>query len=123
MENQKKEQQTNQQQVKNSMAYIPAVAFVLYFTEQTKSVQFLRHIRYGMILFWIFIVFSIFFRSIFLGMLFLIYIWISAYLWYKAYIWEDVNFSFIDNFFEKSKENKKEEIEEEIEEEEIDILK
>ena len=125
MKNEKEKQQTEQQQVKNAMAYIPVVPFVLYFTEEVKSPQFLKHIKYWMILFWIFIVLTIFFRSAFLWILFLAYIWVSSYLAYKAYIWEDVSFKFVDDFLEKqeSKINKKDNWDLNIKEDENDVLK
>ena len=100
----------NPQNVKNTLCYIPIVAFVLYFTEEKKTKEFETHIRYGMVLFGVFIVLTLFLRSIFLWVLFLVYLGISAYLSYKAYIWEDVKIGFIDDIFEKMfKKEKKEE--------------
>lgn len=122
MSKETKKEKWNGQQIKNVLCYIPVVAFVLYFTEDKKSLSFNRHIRYWMILFGVFIVLTIFMRSIFLSLLVLIYIWVSAFLAYKAYIWEDVYFKFIDNIFEEEKTKSKED-ELDLDEEEEDVLK
>lgn len=91
----------NSQNVRNALCYIPLVAFVLYFTEENKSKEFERHLRYWMILFVVFVVCSFLFRSIIATLVFLVYIWVSVFLWYKAYNWDDVKVEFVDDFLEK----------------------
>jgi len=92
---------TNWDNIKNALCYIPFVAVVLYFIEQNKSQQLEKHIRYGIVLFIGYIILSILVSFLFNGLVVLAYIWASIFLWYKAYIWEDVQIDFIDNFFNK----------------------
>lgn len=100
-------EQENGQNIKNAMSYIPWVACILVFTEEKKSLEFKRHIRYWIILFVVTILLSILFRSVFIGVVVIAYLWISWYLGYKAYIGEDVFFKFIDDIFETNKKKKK----------------
>ena len=112
-------EQENGQNIKNAMCYIPWVACILVFTEEKKSLMFKRHIRYWIILFVVTILLSILFRSVFIGVVVIAYLWISWYLGYKAYIGEDVFIRFIDDIFEtnkKKKNNKNDENNDETEE-------
>ena len=113
------DKETSPQNVKNALAYIPIVPFVLYFIEPKKTKDFERHIRYWMILFSTFFVLSLIMRNFFLWFLVLAYTIITIYLWYKAYLWEDVRIKFLDDMFEKYdwKDNKQKPTENENNEE------
>lgn len=87
--------------LKHALCYIPLVAIIFFFTENNKSTELMKHIKYWIVLFiWYIILQS------FLGwIMFLIYVWIIAFLWYKAYNWEAVELEHIDNLEKKIKEN------------------
>jgi hypothetical protein len=96
---------------KNALCYVPLVAFILFFTENHKSTEFLKHIKYGVILFVayavIYIVFGFMFLWAFRGILGLLYLGISGYLFYKAYNGQDIKLEYIDKAEKKVKENMK----------------
>jgi hypothetical protein len=50
------EDKSSSQNVKNAMCYIPLVAFFLYFAEKKRTPDYERHMKYGMLLFLVFIV-------------------------------------------------------------------
>ena len=103
------------QNVKNALCYIPWVAFFLYFAEKKKTSDYDRHMKYGMILFWVFFVLWIFLRTIFLWFLFVIYLWGSVFFGYRAYNSEDVKIKFLDDLIGlKEEEKKKEEVKDDI---------
>lgn len=96
---------TNWDQIKNALCYIPIVAIVLYFIEQNKTKTLEKHIRYWIVLFVWYSILTILVSWFFMWFIVLAYMWASVFLWYKAYLWEDVQISFIDNFFEKKTNN------------------
>jgi uncharacterized membrane protein len=83
------------------MCYIPFVAFILFFVEKNVSKEYNTHMKYWMILFWGYILFSWILSAIFLWMfvwiLALFYIFVSIYLWFKAYNWENIDIEILDN--------------------------
>lgn len=95
----------NKDNLKYGLSYIPLVAFVFLFMEKDISKEFRKHINYWMILFLIYIVWSlilnVLFLYIFLPLFFIIYIWVSIYLWWKAYNWDNVQVDILDNIEEK----------------------
>jgi hypothetical protein len=92
------------------MCYVPFVAFFLYFAEKEKAVEYWRHIRYWMILWWTFLILVIVLRWFLTWFVILAYIWISIFLGYRAYNKEDVDIKFVDDLFtEKKSEEKLEE--------------
>ena len=92
---------SNSTNTKNALCYIPILAYIIYFVEQNKTEELLKHTRYWMIFLWAYIVLSIVLSWILSWLLFLVYLWLSGYFWYKTYNWEDVTIEVIDNFFEK----------------------
>lgn len=95
----------NSDQIKNALCYVPIVAIVLYFIEQNKTKVLEKHIRYGIVLFLWYSILTILVSWFFMWFVVLAYMWASLFLWYKAYIWEDVQISFIDDFFDKQTKN------------------
>ena len=104
-----KKEKANNEKFKNAICYIHFVSIVLFFTEEKKSKELFKNIKYGTFLLIGFIVIRFLITGILLlpiwGLLFLIYAWISIFFWYKAYSWEDVTIEYIDKFEEKVKEN------------------
>lgn len=102
---------TNGDKFKNSLCYIPFGWIVLFFTEENKTKELMKHIKYWTFLLIAFMV-SQFIIVWILGIpfwwiLFLIYAWTTGYLWFKAYNWEDINIEYIDEFEKKIKDNMK----------------
>jgi len=95
--------------LKYSLSYIPLVSFFFLFTEKDISKGFKKHINYGMILFWVYVLVSwllkFLFLYILLPLLFLAYIGISVYLWFKAYRWDEIQVDILDNIEEKISDN------------------
>jgi len=87
---------------KNALCYIPLVAIFIHFTEEKKTKELEKHIKYWIILFIWYAILNVVFWMLSL----IVYLWISWFLWYKAYSWEDVKISFIDDF-DKNKTNTK----------------
>lgn len=100
---------SNSDKLKNAICYIPLGWAVLFFTEQKKSDELMKHIKYWTFLFIAFIFIRLVIVWIFMlpisGLLFLLYAWITGYFWYKAYSWENVDIEYIDEFEKKIKEN------------------
>ena len=100
---------SNSDKLKNALCYIPFAWIVLFFTEQNKSAELMKHIKYGTFLFIAFVLIRFIIVWILLlpisWILFLIYLWIIAVLWWKSYNGEDVNIEYIDEFEKKVKEN------------------
>lgn len=96
---------------KNAVCYIPLVAFVLFFTETTKTPALKKHIKYGAVLFLTYIVLNFLMGLVFLGgfrgIVFLIYIALSGFLIYKAYKGQDIKIDYIDTLEKKVGENLK----------------
>lgn len=86
---------------KNSIAYIPWVALILFFVKQWKTPELEKNIRYW-IYFMILYILSIMIISIFMFsapiilIILFIYLVLSAVYAYLAYKWNDINISFID---------------------------
>lgn len=93
----------NSESMRNAICYIPFFAFIFYFVQKNKTEELEKHIIYWMLLFWVYIIFSIIFSWLIDVLLFLLYIWFSVYFAYIAYIWEDLEVKFIDDFIKKSK--------------------
>ncbi len=102
MENQKP---ANSDRFKNAICYIPFVAMVLFFTEQNKSSDLMKHIKYWVFLLIAYILLRAFLWWLLWGVLFIVYAWISIVLWYKAYNWENVDIEYIDDFEKRIKDN------------------
>ncbi len=100
---------SNNEKFKNAICYIPFVSFVLFFTEQNKSKELMKNIKYWSFLLIAYILIRFFVTSILMipvsGFLFLIYIWITWFIGYKVYSGEDVDIEYIDDFEKKVKEN------------------
>lgn len=96
---------------KNALCYIPLVAFVLFFTEKTKTVAMKKHIKYGAILSLTYIVLYFIMGLVFLGgfrgIVFLVYIALSGFLIYKAYKGQEIKIEYIDTLEKKVQENMK----------------
>lgn len=95
---------TNSENFKNAMCYVPFGAFVMYFAENKKTDLLKKNIKYWMILFWIYLLLNFILWWLISGILFLLYIWVSAFLWMKAYNWEKVQLDYIDEMEKKVKE-------------------
>ncbi len=111
-QNQEKENNSNRENFQNAICYIPFVWVWLFFTQDKKSEELNKHIKYWT---WL-LVWFILLRFIliwllglnFLGwILFLIYAWVTWFFGYKAYSGSDVNIEYIDKFEETVKEKMK----------------
>jgi uncharacterized membrane protein len=101
------ENSNQNQSTKNALCYIPFLAFVFLFTEQNKSDEFRKNMKYWIVIFIIYIVLQTIFWNWFGGILALLYILISIFLGYKAYNGEKIEIEQIDEFETKIKENMK----------------
>lgn len=110
-QNQEKENNSNRENFQNAICYIPAVWIWLFFTQENRSKELNKHIKYWTSLFVWFILLRfilVWILMIPLGwILFLLYAWITWFFWYKAYSWTDVNIEYIDKFEETVKEKMK----------------
>lgn len=90
---------------KDAICYIPLVAIFLYFTEKNPDEEYKKHIKYWMLLFWLYIVITTILRWMLLWGLtffvFLAYIILSLFLWFKAYNWDKVEVEILDNISDK----------------------
>ena len=95
--------ESNSDNIKNALCYIPIVAIILYFIEWKKSDKLIKHIRYWIVFFIAYLILTIFLSWLLSWIIYLLYTWCSIVFWYKAYIWEDISISFIDDFFKSKK--------------------
>ena len=102
---------TNRNNFKNAICYIPWVAIWLFFTESNRSDELNKNIKYWISLFVAFIFVRFLIEWILMipiwGILFIIYIWISWVLLYKAHKWEKIDIEYINKIEEKVKKNMK----------------
>ena len=100
---------SNSHKLKNAICYIPVWAIVLFFTEQKKSEELMKHIKYGTFLFVAYIILRFIIVWVLMinlsWILFLVYAWITGFFWFKAYNGEDVDIDYIDDFEKKVKDN------------------
>ena len=100
---------SNGNNLKNAICYIPFVWIVLFFTEQNKSSELIKNIKYWTFLFIAFVLIRLLLVWILMmplsWILFLLYAGIVGFFWFKAYNWEDINIEYIDDFEKKIKEN------------------
>ena len=100
---------------KNTLCYVPLVAFFLLFSEENKSQDLKKHINYWMFLFWILVILIILI-SIFLSfipvvasflkvILLLTYFVASWFFGYKAYNWEKVSVEVLETIEDRVKDN------------------
>jgi glucan phosphoethanolaminetransferase (alkaline phosphatase superfamily) len=87
------------------MCYIPLFAVIFFFTENNKSAEFNKHVKYWIFLLITYIVLSFFLWWMFAKILWVLYIIASWFLWYKAYKWDNVDLEMFDNI-EKTVKNK-----------------
>jgi len=99
--------------LKYAIAYIPLVAFFLYFTEKNISKEYSKHLRYGMILFWMYVLISMVLKVLWMWwivpMAFTVYLVVSWILAFKAFNWDSVDVEILDNIWDtiNDKINKK----------------
>ncbi len=95
--------------LKNAICYIPLGWAILFFTEENKSPELIKHIKYWTFLFIAFVLIRLILVWILMiplsGILFLLYAWIAGFFWFKAHSWKDVNIEYIDEFEKKFKDN------------------
>lgn len=100
---------SNSDNLKKSLCYIPLGWIILFFIEQNKSLELMKHIKYGTFLFIAYVLIRFVLVWIlwlpFGGILTLLYIWLAGFFWFKAFKWEEVNIEYIDEFEKKFKEN------------------
>ena len=82
--------------LKHAISYIPLVGVVLYFVEKDKSPELMKHIKYGVILFVVYILLSLLLTSFLSGIIAFVYLVAIVFLGYKAYTGEAVELDFID---------------------------
>jgi len=99
----------NKDTLKYGLSYIPLVAFFFHFTEKKISITFRKHLNYWMILFLVYVVWTIVLKVLFLyilmPLLIIAYIWLSLFLGYKAYNWDDIQVDILDDIEEKISDN------------------
>lgn len=86
---------------KNAMCYVPFGAIVMFFAENKKSDTLKKNIKYWIILLWVYMILNFLLSWLIAGILFVLYIWISAILWWKAYNGEKVELDYIDEMEKK----------------------
>ncbi len=95
---------SNSENFKNAMCYVPFGAIVMFFAENKKSDTLKKNIKYWIILLWIYMILNFLLSWLMPGILFVLYIWISAILWWKAYNGKKVELDYIDEMEKKVKE-------------------
>ncbi|MCD5380418.1 hypothetical protein LR004_00680 [Candidatus Gracilibacteria bacterium] len=95
---------TNSENFKNAMCYVPFGAIVMFFAENKKTDTLKKNIKYGMILLGVYLIANLILGWLMSGILFVVYIGISAFLGYKAYNGEKVEIDYIDEMEKKVKE-------------------
>jgi len=91
-------QDSNKYTLKNALCYLPFVSIIFFFTETKKSIELMKHIKYGTMLFTWYILFSVFFYWIvWLAILLLIYIIIVWIFFFKVYSWWNVQIWYFDD--------------------------
>lgn len=86
---------------KNAMCYVPFGAIIMFFAENKKSDTLKKNIKYWIILLWVYMILNFLLSWLIAGILFVLYIWISAILWWKAYNGEKVELDYIDEMEKK----------------------
>lgn len=92
-------EKNNADNAKLALCYVPLLAFILHFVAENKTKQLEKHIRYGMVIFGIYVICVLLLAWIFKWIVLLAYLVVSWILGYKAYIWEPMELTFIDDFF------------------------
>lgn len=108
------EKNHNKDNFKNALCYIPIVAVVLFFTENNKTPELNKNIKYWVFLLIVYVLLNAFvWFWIFRWLIVVAYLWVSWLLWYKAYNWEKIDIEVIDKMEktvkEKMNENSKKE--------------
>ncbi len=102
------EENNKKENLKYAIAYIPLVAFFLYFTEKNISDEYKKHLKYAMLLFGIYVVISTVLRLMWMWwlvpMVFVVYLLASWFLAFKAYSWEKVEIDALDNLWNSIEE-------------------
>ncbi len=104
--------QSSNVNLKHALCYLPIAAIVIFFTENKRSVELNKHIKYGIFLLLTYVMLKtiiewILWIQFLWGLLLIVYTWISGVLWYKAYMGENIDVEYIDKFEKKIKENLK----------------
>ena len=93
---------------KNALCYIPFWAIVIFLIENKKTPKLKQNIKYGLSLFFWYIVFQVFIGWFFLWFwIFVIYMVVSIFLGFKAYNWDKIDIDFIDDIEKKIKDKNK----------------
>ncbi len=91
--------------LKNAICYIPMVAIFLFLTEKKTSGEYSKHIKYWMMLFWLYVISTTILTFVWMGwlnwLIVLAYIWTSLFLWFKAYNWEKVDVEILNTISDK----------------------
>lgn len=95
-ENNESKNKSKNERLKNAICYIPFAAFIIFFSEPNKSKDLIKHIKYWIALFFIYIFLQMFLWWAFRSFLFIWYLWIIWFLWHKAYNWEKIELEYID---------------------------
>ena len=97
--------QSNSDNLKNALCYLPLVSVVFFFLESNKNPEFMRHIRYWFSIFVVYLVLYTLVWWAIWSILFLVYIWAIGFLGYRAYKWEKIEIEYIDKFESKVRES------------------
>lgn len=99
------EKNYNKDNFKNAICYIPLVAVVLFFTENNKTPELNKNIKYWTFLLIVYVLLNAFvWFWVFRWLIVIIYLWVSWFLWYKAYSWEKIEIEVIDKIEKNVKE-------------------
>ena len=101
------ENKTNNDNLKNALCYIPFVGIIIFFSENKKSDELVKNIKYSSFFLVVYIILYAILPWALWSILFLLYIWISIFLWYKAYSWEKIELEYIDKLEQKIKKPQK----------------
>ncbi|PIE84963.1 hypothetical protein CSA08_04555 [Candidatus Gracilibacteria bacterium] len=84
--------------LKNALCYVPFVGILFFFIEDNKSPEFKKHIKYGTILLFVFLILNILLGWIGLlrGLLTVLYFGGISFIMWKIYSGEEVDLSYID---------------------------
>ncbi len=98
-----KPKKPNNKKFNEALCYAPLWAILIHFIveEKDKTKDLKKHMKYGFILFIIFLIAFFLLWWLISGLILVIYLGIAGFLGYKVYSWEKVQIDIIDNFEKK----------------------
>ena len=93
----------NNKKFNEALCYAPLWSVLVHFIveDKDKTKDLKKHMKYGFIIFIVYLVASFLLWWLMSGLILVIYLGLAGFLAYKVYTWEDVNLDIIDDFEKK----------------------